>query len=123
MGLFRAAVVVGAVVALMPTDRAQQMRIAEQASSAAHWTITFCERNATTCTQAVDLWGVFVKKAQFAAGLAMDVINDAQKAEPQAAVEPAAAIVETPLHPAKRGTLTPQDLKPGWRGQQGRNGI
>jgi hypothetical protein len=128
MGLIRTAVVVGAVVALMPTDRTQQLRLADQAGAAAKWTLTFCERNAATCTQAGEVWGVFVKKAQFAGQLAIDLVNDSQRSEPAKAeparTEPAIRREDSlPAQPAAaRGTLTPSDLKPSWRGAVARNG-
>ncbi len=128
MGLIRTAIVVGAVVALMPTDRTQQSRLADQASAAAKWTLTFCERNASTCTQAGEVWGVFVKKAQFAGQLAIDLVNDSQRSEPArpepARTEPAVRRDDNPpaLPATSRGTLTPNDLKPTWRGAVARNG-
>lgn len=124
MGFIRTAVVLGAVVALMPTDKAQQLHMAEQAAAAAHWTLTFCERNTNTCAQAGEAWGVFVKKAQFAGQLVVDLINDTRKSEPAPPVEPAAVRVESqPPSVVRRGTLTPQDLKPGWRGGQARASL
>lgn len=123
MGLIRTTVVVGAVVALMPTDRAQQLRIADQAGAAAKWTLTFCDRNAVACTQASDAWGVFVKKAQFAGQLAVELVNDARAPQPgpqPSAPQPAALQEErVVVQPPRRSTLTPDDLKPTWRGRNG----
>lgn len=114
---------VGAVVALMPTDRSQQLHIADQASAAAKWTLTFCDRNAAVCAQAGELWGVFVKKAQFAGQLAVELINDARTPQPgpqSNAPQPAALQEERiVVHPPRRGTLTPDDMKPNWRGRNG----
>jgi len=113
MGLLKNAVIVGAVVALMPTDRAQQARLADQAAMAAKWTYTFCERNAATCVQATEVWGVFVKKAEFAGHLAYDLLQERLNGSGEGATKTSAP--EKPPH-VERGTLTPQDLKPSWRG-------
>ena len=73
MSLLRTIIVVGAVIALLPSDRAQQERLQQAAVDAAHWTMTFCERNAKTCENADAAWDVFKTKAEFAAGVAYDV--------------------------------------------------
>ena len=67
MPLLRTIIVVGAVIALLPSDRAQQERLQQAAVDAAHWTMTFCERNAKTCDNAGAAWDVFKTKAEFAA--------------------------------------------------------
>ena len=66
MSLLRTIIVVGAVIALLPSDRAQQERLQQAAVDAAHWTMTFCERNAKTCDNAGAAWDVFKTKAEFA---------------------------------------------------------
>jgi hypothetical protein len=117
MSLLRTVVVVGAVIALLPSDRAQQERLQQTAIDAAQWTMTFCQRNAKTCENAAVAWDVFKTKAEFAAGVAYDVaMTHVFKTDSQAAVTPTAetsAIVQ-------RGTLTPRDLEPGWRGKHPR---
>jgi hypothetical protein len=127
MGLLRNAVIVGAVVALMPTDRAQQARLAEQATAAAKWTATFCERNAATCVQATEVWGVFVRKAEFAGHLAYDLLQERLNGhgDPTArdATAPRDASTDRAPPRVERGTLTPHDLKPTWRGSAPRQGA
>ncbi len=71
---------VAVVVMLLPTDRAQQERLLKQASAATHWTMTFCERNPTTCTRAGEVWTVFQSKAQFAFAMASDIVSERLKA-------------------------------------------
>lgn len=113
MPLLRTVIVVGAVIALLPSDRAQQERLQQAAVDAAHWTVTFCERNAKTCENAETAWVVFKTKAEFAAGVAYDVaMTHVFKTTMNTTVSPSvetSAIVE-------RGTLTSRDLEPGWRG-------
>ena len=117
MSLLRTIIVVGAVIALLPSDRAQQERLQQAAVDAAHWTMTFCERNAKTCDNAGAAWDVFKTKAEFAAGVAYDVaMTHVFKPDAETA---ATGSVETSgiIH---RGTLTSRDLQPGWRGTEPR---
>jgi hypothetical protein len=115
MGLFRLAAMVAVGVSLLPADREKQAQLYQRAASAATWTMTFCDRNATTCTQATNLWADFSKKAEFGAKLAYDVMqkNDAVPAD-TAAVPAQASLRVTP--PAAN-TLTEHDLRPAWRGK------
>ena len=73
MSLFRIAVVLSLGVALMPSDKEQQAALYDRAAIAAHWTITYCDRNGPQCEMAGQLWDVFLAKAQFAGQLAYDV--------------------------------------------------
>lgn len=125
MGLFKTALVAGVVIALMPTERGQQSHVADQVAAAAKWTVTYCDRNPQTCTQAAEAWALFVKKAEFAAKLAYDVAQEhlnhngagADGRKPQDASDrnsPAAAVDPTPA--LERGTLSKGDLMPAWRG-------
>lgn len=124
MGLFRTAAIAGVVIALMPTERGQQSHMAEQVAAAAKWTVTYCDRNPQTCTQAAEAWAVFVKKAEFAAKLAYDVAqehltrNGGEPRETQNARDgrdqPAPGA--RPLPALERGTLSKDDLLPAWRG-------
>ena len=115
MGLFRVATVVAVGVALLPSDRTQQELLYVRTASAAKWTLTFCERNENTCTQAVGVWEQFKTKAQFGAKLAYDMAHENQ--EPVTAVN---APVQTGSIKRVNGTLTDADLKPEWRGRAGR---
>lgn len=118
MSLLRTAIVVSLGVALMPTDKAQQERLYAQAAAAATWTITFCDRNPTTCTKAAEAWQTFAAKAQFAAAMTYDIIQQARSDETPP--EPAAQRALTSARaaaPAPRGTLTAEDLKPAWGSQ------
>lgn len=137
MGLFRTAVIVGAVVALMPTDRNQQARLYDQAASAAKWTMTFCDRNADMCRQGGELWGVFVKKAQFAGQMALQLIqeqasrggqveparaaygDETRRADP-VSMRPVPALERREPAPEwrQRGTLRDDDMQPHWRARE-----
>ncbi|MBL8881643.1 MAG: hypothetical protein JNL45_01170 [Hyphomicrobium sp.] len=107
MGLLRLGMIVAVGVALLPADSEQQEMLYNRAALAAHWTVTFCDRNGATCEQASALWGTFKKKAQFAAQLAYDTVSEqiASSGDQQLSD----ARIET-------GTLKPGDLEPTWRG-------
>jgi hypothetical protein len=116
MSLFRIAIVLSLGVALMPSDREQQEQLYEKAASAAHWTLTFCDRNVQTCDSAGVVWGTFLKKAEFAGRMAYDIAQ-------RAAVEgPAVSPGDAPVSKAS-GTLKPGDLEPVWRGSRDRGGA
>ena len=76
MGLFKTAIIAGVVIALMPTERNQQSRMSDQVAGAAKWAFTYCERNQAQCVQAAEGWAVFVKKAEFAAKLGYDLVQE-----------------------------------------------
>lgn len=113
MSIVRTALLLGVIVAVLPTDEAQQARLYRQVTSAAHWAVTFCDRNAATCTAAGDAWAGFVKKAEFGARLAYDIMQKQLASEHETPVAPTA---DGPARPRERGTLAPGDLQPGWRG-------
>lgn len=118
MPLLRTVIVVGAIIALLPSDRAQQERLQQTAVDAAHWTMTFCDRNAKSCENAGYAWEIFKTKAEFAAGVAYDVaMTHVFKAGTDLAAIPPPA--ETSAI-ERRGTLTVRDLEPRWRGGEAR---
>lgn len=118
MGLLRTVIVVGAVIALLPSDRAEQERVAQTAVDAARWAMSFCDRNAKTCENATTAWSAFKAKAEFAAGVAYDVALTH--------VLGPAGPAQSPSPPAEtsavstRGTLNSRDLEPAWRGNGAR---
>ena len=114
MPLLRTVIIVGAVIALLPSDRAQQERMQQAAVDAAHWTVTFCDRNAKTCENADAAWQQFKVKAEFAASVAYDIAMTHLMETRTAAIQPGAP-TETSALP-QRGTLTVRDLEPNWRG-------
>jgi hypothetical protein len=115
MSLFRIAVVLSLGVALMPSDKEQQAALYDRAATAAHWTITYCDRNGPQCEMAGQLWDVFLAKAQFAGQLAYDVAIRASSE----------TVLKDPLSPqlaSDRGTLKADDLKPDWRAAEQKMG-
>lgn len=117
MSLMRTALIVSLGVALMPSDKAQQERLYAQAAAAATWTITFCDRNPTTCTKAAEAWQTFAAKAQFAAAMTYDIIQKTRTEETTAPEAQRALTSAEVTAPAPRGTLTAEDLKPAWGSQ------
>lgn len=117
MSLFRIAIVLSLGVAVMPSDRAQQEELYARAASAAHWTMTFCDRNGRTCEVSAELWDAFLKKAEFAGKLVYDV------ALHTAGPGDADGLKAIPASAEGRGTLSQQDLEPGWRGVAQETGI
>ncbi|MCC7252351.1 hypothetical protein [Hyphomicrobium sp.] len=110
MSLFRIAVVLSLGVAVMPSDQEQQEALYERAATAAHWTITYCDRNGRQCEMAGEFWDAFLRKAQFAGKLAYDVaIRTSLEGAPTGAPVPQLA--------SERGTLKPEDLSPVWRAE------
>lgn len=116
MSLFRIAIVLSLGVAVMPSDREQQEALYERAATAAHWTMTYCDRNGQQCEMANDLWDAFLRKAQFAGKLAYDVAVRASSD----------SLARDPLAPqlaTDRGTLKDDDLRPNWRGDRKQGDI
>ncbi len=117
MGLFRLAAVVAVGVSLLPAEREKQEQLYQRAASAATWTLTFCDRNAATCAQASNLWADFSKKAEFGIKLAYDVMRDSENGSSKTASLTLSNDETAAATPAVGHTLTPQDLKPAWRGK------
>lgn len=124
MFLLRTAVIIGAAVLLLPTDEKQQARLHSSASYAVERATTFCDRNPQTCRNGSELWATFLKKAEFGARLAMDLVNDPARG---ATAGPNRAAQATPPKAEPRrletGTLKPADAEPAWRGAVPRPGA
>lgn len=118
MGILRLGAVVAVGVALLPAERDKQDHLYERAAAAAKWTVTYCDRNAATCTQAASAWAQFVAKAEFGAKLAYDVMRDDETATAGSSGDVA------PVSFERSGTLTQRDMRPAWRGKSAnKNGI
>jgi hypothetical protein len=140
MSFIKLAFWLGLVVLLLPTDERQQARLYNTAAATVERAVTFCDRNGAVCAAGSDFWATFVKKAEFGARIAIDLImSGGRKEEPvptPVRLEPAAVRLE-PQRPAllpqarpeprahlmPQGTLTPADLTPAWRGGQQRAGT
>lgn len=120
MSLIKAALCISAVILLLPADERRQAELLGKAQAAAHWTWTFCDRNADTCAKGGELWQSFKAKAEFGGRLAYDMIQRGYNSgglQPVSA-PPVEARPEPRVEPAVgRGTLSPRDREPIWRGQ------
>src|SRR5262245_2338109 len=130
MFLIRVAFWLGLVVVLLPTDERQQARLYNTAVATVERVTTFCDRNAQACTAGAEFWATFVKKAEFGARMAVELVSSGGRKEPDTAPMPMRAEPEGPrarpdprLHPSVRGTLSPADLAPACRGQAQRTGT
>lgn len=124
MFLIRVGFWVGLAVLLLPTDERQQARLYSTAVTTVERVTTFCDRNAQACTAGAELWAIFLKKAEFGARMAIDLVSTSGRQDEDAAslrTQPASA--KGKPAPAARGTLTPADLTPAWRGQVQRTGL
>jgi hypothetical protein len=124
MFLIRVGFWVGLAVLLLPTDERQQARLYSTAVTTVERVTTFCDRNAQACAAGAELWAIFVKKAEFGARMAIDLVSSSGRQDEDAAsarTQPAS--VKGKPTPAARGTLTPADLTPAWRGQVQRTGL
>jgi len=126
MFLIRMAFWLGLVVLLLPTDERQQARLYHTALATVERATTFCERNAQACTVAAQLWATFLKKAEFGARMAIDLMSSGgrpdvdgpQRSQPSRSPAPTRGKAEPKLPATDRGTLAPTDLTPAWRGAQ-----
>lgn len=138
MSLLRTIILGAAVIAVLPTDPAKQERLQQTVADAAHWSMTFCDRNAKTCEQAASTWETFKQKAQFAGEVVIDLamkqaLNagtaiSASNTTSTGSVTVADGVIARPAPAAgaplrtavslqaPRGTLTARDLEPDWRG-------
>ena len=128
MFLFRIIFWLGLAVLLLPTEENQQARLHETASATVERIATFCDRNPKTCAAGAEFWSTFVKKAEFGARIAADLITSrGQRSEGTAqtsAPRPNGAVAAEPRPtPAPRNTLTRDDQGPTWRAPPPRAGA
>ena len=131
MSLLRTGFVVVVAIMLLPTDEAQQTKVSSGALTAAERAASFCERNTATCAAGAEIWATFVKKAEFGAKLAGNLLQDYLKGtmtRPQEVarqpIDPAHKPASAPANAMEpRGTLTPGDIAPAWRGGVTRTGT
>ncbi len=124
MFLIRVGFWVGLAVLLLPTDERQQARLYSTAVTTVERVTTFCDRNPQTRASGAKPWAIFVKKAEFGARMAIDLVSSSgRQDEDPAAPRTQPASVKNKPAPAARGTLTPADLTPAWRGQVQRTNL
>ncbi len=121
MSFIRTAIIVSVAVAAMPSDPESQKRLYERTAAAVHWTVTFCDRNPATCTNAGEYWDAFLTKAQFTRELAYQTYENYTASETDGAPYANATYSNNAAH--RFGTLTREDLRPSWRGPVRRQGI
>ena len=121
MGLFRLAIIAAAGIALLPSDREQQARIYDRAVTSAHWVVTFCDRNETTCQKGSEIWSQFLAKAEFGAKMAYDMMRE-HKSDENTAQRIFAPASEKRVLERREGTLTDLDREEPWRGRKPQKG-
>lgn len=119
----RSLALVGITVYMLPTDPVQQQRFVEHAATAKQWVSTYCDRNIATCDTAGRIWADMKDKASFGLALAYDIAtgrpsNGAGADGARFGGGATPATYDNGYPPASRygGTLTPDDLRPVWRG-------
>lgn len=122
MGIVRTALVVGIVVAVMPSDPDQQRKLRQTATDAVHWAANYCDREPKACERGGQMWVALKDKAAFAAHMAFDLaVNRGSspdqerrsRAEPN---HPAERPLERSLHAAdNRRGFDPRYRDPGLR--------
>lgn len=109
----------GVVVLLLPADEQQQARLYGTASTAVERVTTFCDRNAKTCAMSAEAWSTFLKKAEFGVRLVGDLLSTSGRQDPDA-LQPPRQNMSANGKIDSRGTLSPMDMQPTWRGPPGR---
>ncbi len=129
MSIIRAGIVVAAAVMLLPVEEKKQAQLASTASLTAERTVSFCDRNPSTCAAGNDLWALFLRKAEFGMELGATLLREQLlrgMGEPQSVAAPAdvrapaAAVPALPqqarVEPAQqRRAAYPMDHPPKWR--------
>jgi hypothetical protein len=128
MFLFRILFWLGLAVLLLPTEEKQQARLYETAAATVERIATFCDRNPKACAAGAEFWSTFVKKAEFGARVAADLITSrGQRSEGVAqtsAPRPSGAVAAEPRPaPASRNAPSRDDLGPTWRAPPSRAGA
>ena len=88
MFLIRVGFWVGLAVLLLPTDERQQARLYSTAVTTVERVTTFCDRNAQACAAGAELWAIFVKKAEFGARMAIDLVSSSGRQDEDARTQP-----------------------------------
>ncbi len=126
MFLFRIVFWLAVVVMVLPTEERQQAKLYETAAATVERIATFCDRNPTACAAGAEAWSAFLKKAEFGARVAVDLITtQGQRADGGVAASstrPTGPAAAEPRSTPARNTLTRDDLGPAWRGHPPRAG-
>jgi hypothetical protein len=124
MFLIRVTFWLALIVLLLPTDKSAQERLYAAASETAHRVATFCDRNPQVCTRGNEYWAVFKRKLDFGTKLAYELASERLmgKSAPAAAPVTTSSTPPTKVERAK-GTLSPPDMQPEWRGKPAKSGA
>ena len=128
MFLIRVLFWLGLAVVLLPTEERQQARLFDTVQAAVERIATFCERNGKACAAGAELWSTFLKKAEFGARVAADLITSrGQRSDgvaQMAAPRPSGGIAAEPrAQPASRNTPSRDEAGPTWRAPPSRTGA
>ena len=124
MFLIRTAFWLAIVILLLPTDSKQQSEVYGTAQAAVKDVTGFCDRNPEACTKGLDVFQVFVQKAEFGFAMLMGFVENKDATATSVPDAPAASIAQ-PAEPTSferdqsHDTLEPQDLQPEWHGPSG----
>jgi hypothetical protein len=125
MFLFRIVFWLGLAVLLMPTEEQQQARLYATAAASVERIATFCDRNPKACAAGAEFWSTFLKKAEFASRVTVDLIGARARGADGTAgsVRPTGAAAEPRPASAPRNTLSREDFGPAWRAPPPRAGA
>jgi hypothetical protein len=124
MFLIRVTFWLALIVLLLPTDQRAQERLYTTASEMAHRVATFCDRNATVCSRGGEYWAVFKQKLDFGAKLAYEIASERLMGKSAPTPEPVNSTASPPARVERaKGTLSPADMQPDWRGKSSKNGA
>ena len=109
VGALKLALIGTLVIAVLPANEQQQDQLFGRAATAVRWTTTFCDRNGTACAKAGEILGTLASKAKFGATMAYDMALRYS--------DNAGGYLSPVRYGPERGTLSPEDLEPAWRGE------
>lgn len=125
MFLIRTAFWLTLLVMLLPTSEEQQRQVYGTAEAAVRDVKSFCVRNPEVCVNGKSALDTFAQKAEFGARMVMDFIKDMTN-DGEATADnshDSASRVPALFRRDSQGTLTPEDMRPGWFGQQSQPGV
>jgi hypothetical protein len=121
MFLIRTAFWLAIIILLLPTDSKQQGEVYGTAQAAVKDVTGFCDRNPDACAKGMDVFQVFVQKAEFGFEMLMGFMDNKDagaSSVPAASVTPSAESASF-APDQSQDTLEPQDLQPAWNGPSG----
>jgi hypothetical protein len=112
MWFVRIAFVLGVAAYLLPREPEQQARLEAQTRAAIVWAVTFCDRNATPCAAASEVWTAALAKGELAVTGAVRTYSGWMMPLPVPDAPPQVRKSNSVDH----GTLSETDRIPAWRG-------